>query len=158
MMVTVGVSDMKASADPEDTLITYSLGSCVGVALFDPANGVGGLLHCMLPLSRLDPAKADLNPCMFVDTGVAALMEALLDKGARRGSLFAKVAGGSKIMDEDGIFDIGLRNCAVLRKLLRKNNIPVSGEDVGGTVPRTMRLHIGTGRTVLRMQGREVEI
>jgi chemotaxis protein CheD len=158
MMVTVGISEMMTSSDPEETLITYSLGSCVGLALFDPSTGVGGLIHCMLPLSKIDPAKAGIKPCMFVDTGVPALMQAMLDGGAQRKSIVAKVAGGSAIMDENGVFNIGERNCAVLRKLLWKNNILVSGEDVGGSVPRTMRLHIGSGKTVLKMHGKEVEI
>lgn len=158
MMVTVGISEMMTSSDPEDTLITYSLGSCVGLSLFDPATGVGGLIHCMLPLSKIDPAKAGANPCMFVDTGVAALVDAMMAAGARRQTLVAKAAGGSQIMDREGVFNIGERNSAVLRKLLWKNNIMLSGEDMGGTAPRTMLLKLDTGRTVLKTQGREVEI
>lgn len=158
MNVTVGISEMAVSADPGESLITYSLGSCVGVTLYDPAAKVGGLIHSMLPLSKIDPDKANRCPCMFVDTGVPALLQELFDRGAQRKTLVAKVAGGSKIMDAQGIFNIGERNCTILRKVLWKNNILVSGEDVGGTVPRTMVLHIESGRTVLKMSGREVEI
>jgi chemotaxis protein CheD len=158
MMVTVGISEMVISQNAEDTLITYSLGSCVGVSLYDTGVGVGGLLHCMLPLSKIDPQKAHANPCMFVDTGVSGLLQALFDRGAQRRTLVAKIAGGSQIMDENGVFNIGERNCTVLRKLLWKNNILVSGQDTGGSVPRTMRLHMDSGKTVLKMHGREVEI
>lgn len=158
MKITVGISEMAVSAEPGETLITYSLGSCVGLSLYDTAARIGGLIHSMLPLSKIDPAKAKAAPCMFVDTGVPALLQALFDRGAQRKTLVAKVAGGSHIMDEKGIFNIGERNCTVLRKLLWKNEILVSGEDVGGSVPRTMSLDMGTGRTTLKIQGREVEL
>lgn len=158
MRITVGISEMAVSADPGETLITYSLGSCVGLSLWDSAAGVGGLIHSMLPLSKIDPAKAAATPCMFVDTGVPALLQALFDRGAQRRTLVAKVAGGSQIMDEKGIFNIGERNCTVLRKLLWKNEILVSGEDTGGSLPRTMSLCMQTGRTVLKSRGMEREI
>lgn len=158
MRITVGISGMAVSADPGETLITYSLGSCVGLSLWDPAAGVGGLIHSMLPLSKIDPAKAAANPCMFVDTGIPALLQALFDRGAQRRTLVAKVAGGSQIMDEKGIFNIGERNCTVLRKLLWKNEILVSGEDTGGSLPRTMSLCMQTGRTVLKSRGMEKEL
>ena len=70
MKLTVDISDMKVSQNPEDTLITCALGSCVGVAMYDPVVKVGGLLHAMMPVSRSDPAKAASKPYMFVDTGV----------------------------------------------------------------------------------------
>jgi chemotaxis protein CheD len=158
MMITVGISEMAVSADPGETLITYSLGSCVGLSLWDAAAGVGGLIHSMLPLSKIDPAKAAANPCMFVDTGVPALLQALFDRGAQRRNLVAKVAGGSQILDEMGIFKIGERNCTVLKKLLWKNEVLVSGEDTGGSMPRTMSLCVRTGRTVLKSRGMEKEI
>lgn len=157
-MRTVGVSDMAISQSPEETLITYSLGSCVGLSLYDASAGVGGLIHSMLPLSKIDPAKAAANPFMFVDTGVPALLQALFERGARKATLVAKVAGGSAIMDECGVFKIGERNCTVLRKLLWKNDILVSGEDTGGSVPRTMSLSMATGRTVLKIAGQERDL
>jgi chemotaxis protein CheD len=158
MTVTVGVSEMGISSNAGETLITYALGSCVGLSLHDPVAGVGGLLHCMLPLSRIDEDKAVANPFIFVDTGVSAFLRALYARGAQRERLVAKVAGGSKIMDQHGFFNIGERNYAVLRKLLWKNNILISGEDVGGTSPRTMRLHMDSGKTILKITGEELEI
>ena len=158
MPVIVGISDMKVSTDPSEVLATFALGSCVGLSLFDPATGAGGLIHCMLPLSKIDAAKAERNPLMFVDTGVGVLLQALFDMGAQRKNLVAKVAGASRIMDANNTFNIGERNHTVLRKVLWKNGILVSGEDVGGSAPRTMYLHMDTGRTVLKMGGEEKEI
>lgn len=158
MSAIVGISEMRISDDPGEVLVTYALGSCVGLTLFDPVTRTGGLLHSMLPLSKIDPAKAARNPQMFVDTGVSALLQALFDRGAQRKDLVAKVAGASNIMDANGVFNIGERNHTVLRKILWKNDILVSGEDVGGSAPRTMYLHLGTGKTVLKVQGTEKEI
>ena len=58
MTLTVGVSNMKVSDDPEAVLVTYSLGSCIGIAIYDAVVRVGGLLHFMLPESSLDLNKA----------------------------------------------------------------------------------------------------
>ena len=158
MQLTVGISEMKVSTDPKDSLITYSLGSCIGVALFDPDAGVGGLIHCMLPLSRLDPEKAKKTPQMFTDTGIPALIQTLLERGGTRKRMIAKVAGAASPLNDNGMFKIGERNYVVLRKVLWKNEILIAAEDVGGTVARTMTLHISNGKTTIRSGGKENEI
>ena len=149
---------MVVSDRASDVLVTYSLGSCVGLAVYDPDAGVGGLIHCMLPLSRIDAVKAKANPLMFTDTGVQTLLKAVFDLGAQRKSLVAKVAGAASLLDDKGLFQIGKRNYTVLRKVLWKNNILISSEAVGGTAARTMYLHMDTGRTMLKSGGREVEL
>lgn len=154
----VGISEMAVSKNRGDILVTYSLGSCIGLSLYDPEVGVGGLIHCMLPLSRIDPEKAKANPPMFTDTGVPALLQALLNLGASRKRLVAKVAGAASPLDDNGVFKIGERNYVVLRKVLWKNEILIAAEDCGGTVARTMALHIETGRTTLKVGGKEVEL
>lgn len=158
MQRTVSISEMAVSKHPDDVLITYSLGSCVGLSLYDPASGVGGLIHCMLPLSKIDPQKAKAKPPMFTDTGVTALLENVFDEGASRRHLVAKVAGAASLLDEKGLFKIGERNYTVLRKILWKNNILIAAEDVGGTIARTMALYMNNGRTTIKSQGKEVEL
>lgn len=155
---TIGISEMKISVERDDVLVTYSLGSCVGLSLFDPVAGVGGMIHCMLPLSKIDLAKAQARPCMFTDTGVPALLQAVFNLGAERRNLVAKVAGASSLLDEKGLFKIGERNYTVLRKVLWKNNILIAAEDVGGTTARTMSLYMADGRTTIKSNGREVEL
>jgi len=155
---TVGISEMKVSSDPQDVIVTYSLGSCVGLSLYDPNAQVGGLIHCMLPLSRIDAAKAKATPCMFTDTGVPALIQAVLDLGASRKRLVAKVAGGGAPLKDNGIFKIGERNHVVLRKVLWKNNILIAAEDIGGTAARTMYLYMDSGRTVIKSGSEEREL
>ncbi len=155
MNIVIGIADLAISNNPTDTLITYSLGSCLGITLYDPNIRCGGLIHCMMPMSKINPEKADNNPFLYVDTGVSAFMQKMFDLGATRKTIIAKVAGGSQILDDNKTFNIGERNYTVLRKVLWKNNILISGEDVGGSVPRTMSLHLDTGITVLKIAGSE---
>jgi chemotaxis protein CheD len=147
----VGIAEMYVSGDPEDILVTYSLGSCVGVSLYDTEARVGGLIHCMLPSSAGEAKKAEEKPCMYVDTGMTKLLQALLEMGAEKKRLICKVAGGGSPLDDNGLFKIGERNYGVLRKFLWKNGLLVKAEDVGGKGPRTMLLDIETGITRLRI-------
>ncbi len=80
----VGISDMKVSNNPEEVLITYSLGSCLGVIIYDPVARVAGMLHSMLPLSKIDPHKAKTTPYMFVDTGIPMLFKEAYRLGAKK--------------------------------------------------------------------------
>lgn len=155
---TLGISEAYASGNTNETIVTYSLGSCVGLVLYDPGLKVGGMVHCLLPLSTMDANRAKQQPAMFSDTGVSFLLQMVFNLGAERRRLIAKVAGASCMMDEKGTFRIGERNYTMLRKVLWKNNILISGEDVGGTVPRTLYLHLDTGRTIVRSQGTEKEL
>ena len=158
MRHTIGISEMKVASEPDDTLITYSLGSCVGLSLFDPVTSIGGLIHCMLPLSKIDKDRAARSPYMFVDTGVPLLIREMLSKGAAKKRLVAKVAGAAQLMDSNNVFRIGERNKVVLRKLLWKNNILIAAEETGGNIPRTMTLYLADGRTTLRNAGQEREL
>ena len=155
MKHVVGISEMKASDRPEDILITYSLGSCIGLALYEPRLRIGGLIHCMLPLSTLDPERAVERPCMFTDTGVLLLIGAMLDMGAKSENLVAKVAGAASLLDNSPSFSIGERNQVILRSLLRKHQIAIAAEATGGNRARTMSLHLKTGIVLLRSGGVE---
>lgn len=150
---TVGISEMIVTRNPSEVIVTYSLGSCVGVVLYDPVVKVGGMIHCMLPLSKIDEVKAQKAPAMFVDTGVTQMIQDLFNLGADRSRIQARVAGGGSPMDEKGMFKIGERNYGVLRKVLWKNSILIAAEDVFGTAARTMYLHMDTGRVVIRSNG-----
>lgn len=158
MKYTIGISQMQTTNQSEDVLITYSLGSCVGLTLYDPVARAGGMIHCMLPLSKIDPDKAKANPMMFTDTGVPALIREVLQRGGVMNRLVAKVAGGARLLDPHGTFKIGERNYIVLRKVLWKNNILIAAEDTGGSKARTMSLHMDTGKTFIKSQGELVEL
>jgi chemotaxis protein CheD len=151
----VGISELRTSADPDDVLVTFSLGSCIGVSVWDARRKFGGLIHCMLPTATLDPKQAQEKPAMFVDSGMTLLLERLFALGAQREDLVVKIAGGASPLDAADCFRIGERNCTVLRKLLWKNSILLAAAAVGGREPRTMSLFLATGVTTIRTGGVE---
>lgn len=158
MKIIVGVSDMKTSNDPEATLITYSLGSCIGIAVYDPVAKAGGLLHYMLPESSLDKEKAKKNPYMFADSGIPHLFKSTYQLGAKKQRMKVAVVGGAQILDQKGFFNIGKRNHMAVRKIFWKNKVMTNFEDVGGNVNRTIRLELATGEMYLKVSGQEKRI
>ena len=128
------------------------------MTFYDPVARVGGMAHCMLPLSRMEPEKARKNPSMFTDTGISALLQELMNLGAQRRRIVAKAAGAAAPLGPDTMFKIGERNYLVLRKVLWKNDILLAAEDVGGSHPRTLSLYMDTGRTTVKTAGNEQEL
>jgi chemotaxis protein CheD len=151
--IIVGMADCKAARVAGQVLATYALGSCIGLSVYDPTAGVGGLLHFMLPDSAIDPARSKENPYVFADTGIPKLLEAVCGQGANRRRLVVHAAGGASLMDPQAVFDIGKRNTLALRKILWKAGILLAGEAVGGGAARTVRLEIGSGRLWLQEGG-----
>lgn len=149
--LVVGVGELAASADRGAVLVTYSLGSCLGVTVYDPVTRVGGLLHAMLPDSSLNPEKARQRPGLFVDTGMAALLRAVGQLGADQRRLEVCVAGGAQVMDDGALFNIGQRNHVAFRTALRRHNLGLYAEHVGGMVSRTMMLHLSSGEVRLKI-------
>jgi chemotaxis protein CheD len=154
----VGLAELVVSNNPSAILSTYALGSCVGVAIYDPVVRVGGLVHCMLPDSTIDPAKAQAHPGMFVDSGMAALLRAACQMRADRRRLRIFLAGGARIMDDQNLFNIGGRNLAAFTECLRRENLHLDAQQVGGQVNRTMGLAIDTGRVTLKVSGMLQEV
>lgn len=144
--IVVGVADCKWSQITGSVLVTYALGSCIAVALHDPVAQVGGMLHYMLPESKIDREKAAKNPFMFADTGLPLLISRLVRLGANKSRVSVRIAGGANVLDVNGYFDIGKRNYLALRKLLWKSGLMIHAEKVGGVTSRTVTLDIASGR------------
>jgi len=153
----VGISDLKVTNKEEDVLITYALGSCIGIAIFDPVARVGGLLHYMLPDSTLDAVKAKENPAMFADSGIPLLFKSCYALGAEKKRIIVKVAGGASILDDTNFFRIGQKNIMAMRKIFWKNNVLIDKEDTGLNYNRTVRLEMATGRVFIRSSGGEMK-
>ena len=152
-------ADMAVSSNVEESLVTYSLGSRIAVITFDPVARVGGILHFMLPEASMDLEKARKKPAMFADSGIPMLFKQIFQLGATKKNTIVKVAGGSEIMGENGVFTIGKRNYLAMRKIFWKNNVLIAAEHVGGSVNRTVRLEMATGRVILKVWGfGEVEL
>lgn len=144
---------MVASNDAGADLVTYSLGSCLGIVVYDAAVRVGGLLHVMLPDSTIDAAKAASSPFMFVDSGVPRLLQAVCGLGADRRRLVIKVAGGAQLLDPQRVFNIGQRNSTVFNNLMQRNGYAIHAADVGGLASRTMRLDMTNGKVSIKSPG-----
>lgn len=154
----VGLADFKVSNVAGERLVTYALGSCLGIAVHDPVARVAGLLHVMLPTGTIDPKKMADKPAMFVDSGVPLLFKACYQLGARKDRMQVTVAGGAHqgAREEDDRFQIGKRNLIALRKLLWKNQVLVHAHETGGLqTSRTMWVDVATGAVTLKVNGTE---
>jgi len=156
--LAVDISDIKVSANPDDLIVTYALGSCIAVMVHDPVRVAAGMIHYMLPLSETSPEKARVRPGMFADTGIPLLFQTMYGLGCQKKDLVVKVAGGGALYDDKGLFSIGKRNYTVLRKMFWKSSVIIAAEDVGGAKSRTARLHVATGRCTITSQGEEIEL
>jgi chemotaxis protein CheD len=148
--VTVSVAELRVETG-DATLVTRGLGSCVALALYDEAAGIGGLGHFMLP----DESEFNQsNDSKFVDTGTDRLVGELGAAGADPGRLTARIAGGASILDI-GDTGIGERNVEAVRASLADHGIPLLGEDVGGEHSRTVELDAATGGVEIRSPAHE---
>ena len=149
-LIKVGMADLKAGKNP-DSLISYGLGSCVGIALYDAQTKVGGLAHIMLPDST--QARATDNTAKFADTAIPVLLEQILRLGAQRNRVTAKIAGGSQMFSfaqATDIMRIGDRNAEAVREVLKAHSIRILAEDVGGNYGRTVELLLESGVFVIK--------
>ena len=153
--IVVDISDAKISSNPQEILTTYSLGSCIGVCMYDPVAHVAGMLHYQLPNSILDKPKSQKFPFMFADTGMAIMVKKLLAMGAGAKRMKVKIAGGASMGIGPKGFDIGKRNYLSIRKLLWKNGMFIDAEDIGGTSPRNMYIDVADGSVTIRSVGLE---
>ena len=135
--LTIGIADMKM-ARGEGVLITYALGSCIGICLYDPVIRLGALVHIMLPLNMETGRRA---PMKYADTGIRETLKKMEEKGALRSRVVAKIAGGAKMfatVSNSSIANIGQRNVAAVKEALRGLGIPILAEDTGRDYGRTL--------------------
>ncbi len=144
-LIRVGMADYKVSQGPA-VIISYGLGSCIGISLYDPQTKIGGLLHIMLPDST--QSRANENPAKFADTGIPLMLGDLLQMGASRRRLVAKIAGGAQMFafaNATDIMRVGVRNAVAVKKILADLGIQLLAEDTGGTYGRTVQIDLETG-------------
>lgn len=142
------MSDMKMSDKPGDVLVTYSLGSCLAVVTYDRKQRRAGLLHVMLPdsgIEKMSKSSITFNPFKYVDTGVPELFRKHYRYGTNKKDLCIGVFGGAQVFDREDYFNIGKRNYLALRKLLWKEGVLISHENVGSNVHRTVNVDVSTG-------------
>ncbi len=153
-MIKVGMGDLKACRCP-DSLTTLGLGSCIGVALYDPVTKVSGLLHLMLPDSTA--FKNITNRAKFADTGMEDLIKLMVSMGANKTRLVAKIAGGAMMFGSTSnseVMKVGERNAAATKKLLQQHNIRLLAEDTGLNYGRTVEFYSETGDYLIKAVGK----
>ncbi len=148
----VGIGEFLVSARPEEILVTFALGSCIGVTMYDSDKRVGGMIHCKLPDSNVDSRYQNRKQAMYVDTGIPLLVERILKAGGDLRRLIVKLAGASISPQRNDLFRIGERNYEVVKQLLASMNLPLHAEECGGNIPRTLYLYMADGRTLIRSQ------
>ena len=144
-LIKVGMADYKVGRAPS-TLISYGLGSCIGISLYDPQRKIGGLLHIMLPDST--QARTSDNPAKFADTGIPLMINDVIALGASRSRLVAKIAGGAQMFafsNATDIMRVGTRNAETCKQILKRNGIRVIAEDTGGNYGRTVSIDLSNG-------------
>ena len=144
-LIKVGMADYKVGRHPA-SLISYGLGSCVGIALYDPVTKVGGLAHIMLPDSK--QARSTENLAKFADTCLPIMLNELVKLGALKSRLIAKIAGGAQMFaftNTTDIMRVGERNTEAVRVVLKSMDIRILADDTGGNYGRTVELKLDTG-------------
>ena len=150
--ISVGIADMEI-ARQEGELITYALGSCIGVAFYDPMIKLGALLHIMLPEKNM----SESNVYKFADSGIKETLRKLYAFGAMKGRLVIKIAGGAKMFEmkgPGGLGNIGERNAQNVKRVLAAEGLRVAKEDTGANYARTMSLDVSTGQVYIRSAGK----
>ncbi len=144
-LIKVGMADYKVGRAPA-TLISYGLGSCIGISLYDPQTKIGGLLHIMLPDSS--KSRSNENRAKFADTGIVDMLQELQKMGAVKSRLVAKLAGGAQMFafaNASDIMRVGVRNVEASKEILKGLSIPIVGEDTGKNYGRTVQIDLSTG-------------
>ena len=155
--LTVGIADMKMARD-EGVLITYALGSCIGICLYDPFIRLGALVHVMLPLNM---EANRTSPLKYADTRIRLTISKMEQRGARRSRLVAKIAGGAKMFDVAGngsLGSIGQRNIDSVHQVLQQERVRLLREDVGGRSARTLLFDVATGEGCIKVVGKAEKI
>ena len=151
--ITIGIAGVKM-AKGEGMLVTYALGSCIGICLHDPVLKLGALVHIMLPVNMEAGRK---TPMKYADTGIRETLRLMEGKGASRNRITAKIAGGAKMFEvgSSSLGNIGQRNIESVHMNLKKEGIRLLKEDVGGTVARTLLFDVNSGLGCVRSYGRQ---
>jgi len=151
--IKVGISDLNIARSP-DVLVTYALGSCVGICLYDRVTKVAGLSHIMLPSSGMN---RDNQPYRYADTAIVMLVQKMIAAGADKRRLTAKIAGGARMFatfTDNNLSNIGQRNVAAVKEALSKLGIPIIADDTGKDYGRTVFFSADNGQMCIKSANR----
>lgn len=154
-IINVGIADIKVGKSPE--ILRTTLGSCIGIVLYNPDKQVGAISHIML---AKDPTGRDVskNPMKYGETALPMLIKMMAENDSPAGSYSARIFGGASMfkgINSNFLQNIGEQNIEIVRDFLSKNKIPILVEDVAGHDGRTISLYLDDGRVLLKKSGSE---
>ena len=156
-IVTVGISDMKI-VKKHEILISYALGSCVGICIIDYVAQIAGMAHIMLSYNKNGDKKEVFK---YADTGITEMVRQMERLGGMKSRMTAKIAGGAKMFDIKGsstIGSIGEKNIAAVKDTLQKLRIRLIAEDVGQNYGRTIMFDSTNGNLTIKSFGKEEKV
>ena len=160
-VINIGMSQIEVSSKPGTILVAPSLGSCIGLAIYDPSTKIGGMAHIVLPDST-KTLKESENQGKYADTAVPEILKKLFSMGANKNKLVIKIAGGAQMFNlqqGSNILNIGFRNTIAVKAALSKEGLELIKADTGGNKGRTFKLDIQTGSFSVKLIGQnEVEL
>ncbi len=155
--ISLGLGEQAISRDPQDVLVAYGLGSCLGISIIDPVTRITGLIHAVLPEKMNGLGETDSAACYkYVDQGIENLLAAMTKEGANKNRLVVRMVGGANMLIATGLtstFDIGTRNIEKAHATFQRLNIKIAAEEVGGHTGRTVRVYVADSRVTVRVIG-----
>lgn len=154
-IVVVGLGEVTATGDRSRTLTCLGLGSCVGLAMYDPVARVGGMAHIVLSNSH---GKVGEGTSKYADVAVPMLIEQMKGLGAMPSRIKVRIAGGAQMSPARGLgnaFKIGEDNVEAVTSVLAKLGVSITASDTGGNRGRTFRLCLGTGAATVSSAGED---
>jgi chemotaxis protein CheD len=139
-IIELSIGDVRVGKPPM-RLRTSALGSCVAVVLYDIVKQIGGMAHVMLPST--DYYLKGEDPLKYADEAVPYLLKCMVDTGAKRYDLNARLVGGAMIAKDT--LNIGEMVEKSIEDILVKIGIEVIAKRIGGNVSRSATLDITTG-------------
>ncbi len=133
------------------SMISTVLGSCVSVCLYSIHKNTGGMIHYALPYQLEHNLIED--PLRYGDQAVPILVEEMVKISSDPiNTLKAKIIGGANCLVRTpggGTNNIGEQNIQMARDILKRFQIEVTGEHVGGEVGRKVYFYTAGGRVMV---------
>ena len=151
--LVIGIADMKMAKE-RGMLVTYALGSCIGICFYDAKIKLGAMVHIMLPINM---ETGRTHTMKYADTGIRETIRLMEAKGALRSRITAKIAGGAKMFSVSGggaLGNIGQRNIESVHLCLKREHSRILREDVGGSSARTLLFDVSNGMGCVRCYGK----
>ena len=136
-------------------LSSQGIGSCVVVTIYDHRRKMGGMVHIMLPDSN--SVNEQDFPYHYADTAIVTLLGKLRSMGAAQRNMVAKMIGGARMFlcSDDSAPGIGKQNVSSIRRILGREQIPLTGEEVGGSYGRNVEFYLDSGKVLVTTAGKK---